>query len=189
MPKALPIRPKPNATSLSSSKINKVDLVATDVFFQCHRNLKGESRPGTFAVKLAREVYFGSKVMSKCTVSGCRDLPGLPTAELGELKHTLFLQFPQFWKNPVEFGPNAWRQSTSPARRSDKHNTISPARRSDKQYSAVFDIIHDITFCLLFFLSVIIVIILTIKICYHYKKTTVCSIKLYGFFSNQLQLH
>lgn len=105
MPKALPIRPKPNATSLSSSEINKVDLVATDVFFQRHRNLKGESRAGTLAVKLAREVYFGSQVMSKCTVSGCRGLPGLPTAELGELKQTLFLQFPQFWKNPVEFEP------------------------------------------------------------------------------------
>ena len=105
MPKALPIWPKPNATSLSSSEINKVDLVATDVFFQRHHNLKGESRAGTLAVKLAREVYFGSQVMSKCTMSGCQDLPGLPTAELGELKQTLFLQFPQFWKNPIEFEP------------------------------------------------------------------------------------
>ena len=54
-------------------------------------------------MKLAREVYFETKVMGKCTVSGFRELPGLPTTELGGLKQTLFLQFPQFWKNPVEF--------------------------------------------------------------------------------------
>ena len=56
-------------------------------------------------MKLAREVYFGTKVMGKCTVSRFRELPGLPTTELGELKRTVFLQFPQFWKNPVEFEP------------------------------------------------------------------------------------
>ena len=53
-------------------------------------------------MKLTREVYFGKKVMGKCTVSGFRDLPGLPTTELNE---SVFLQFPQFWTNPVEFEP------------------------------------------------------------------------------------
>ena len=60
---------------------------------------------GMLSVKLAQEVYFGKKVMEKCTVSGCRDLPGLPIAELGELKQLVFTQFPQFWKNPIEFEP------------------------------------------------------------------------------------
>ena len=105
LPKALPICLKPNATSLPSSEINKEGLQTTDTFFRSHRNLKGESKAGILAVRLAREVYFGTQVMSRCTVSGLRDLPGLPVAELSELKHTVFLQFPQFWQNAVEFEP------------------------------------------------------------------------------------
>ena len=94
LPMALPIRQKANTTSLSSSEISKQGLVTTEVFFNRHRNLKGESRAGMLSVKLAREVFFGTKIMSRCTVSGFRDLPGFPTAELGELKQTMFLQFP-----------------------------------------------------------------------------------------------
>ena len=143
----------PNPMQLLSSEINKVDLVATDVLFQHHRNLKGESRAGTLAVKLAREVYFGSQVMSKCTMSGCWDLPGLPTAELGELKQTLFLQFPEFWKNPVEFEA-LWSKCVEAINQSCK-------KIRQTQYSAVFNISHYTRhhFSLLFFLSVIIVII------------------------------
>lgn len=105
LPKAKPICPKLNTSSLSSCEIDKNELVTTDVFFQRHQNLKGESRAGMLSVKLAREVYFGKKVMGKCTVSGCRDLPGLPIAELDELKQLVFMQFPQFWKSPMEFEP------------------------------------------------------------------------------------
>ena len=103
--KVLPICPKPNATSFPSSEINKEGLQTTDTFFRCHRNLKGESKAGILAVRLAREVYFGTQVMSRCTVSGLHELPGLPIEELSELKHTVFLQFPQFWQKAVEFEP------------------------------------------------------------------------------------
>ena len=103
LPKVLPISRKSTTVCLSSSEINKKGLQTTDTFFISHRNLKGESKAGMLAVRLARKVYFGKEVMGKCTVSGLRGLPGLPVAELGELKQTIFLQFPQFWQNPVEF--------------------------------------------------------------------------------------
>lgn len=83
IPKALPIHPKLNMTTLSSNEINKQGLHTTDIFFRYHRNLKGESWTGMLSVKLAREVYFGTKVMGKCIVSGFRDLLELPLPEVG----------------------------------------------------------------------------------------------------------
>lgn len=68
-----------------------------------HSKLKVESKIGTLAVKLARTSFFGPDVMAKCTVQGVRDYPGLPSAELGELKIALFRLFPQYWSNPAEF--------------------------------------------------------------------------------------
>ena len=101
----VPIHPKPNTTSLSSSEIDHKDLVTPEVFLQRHQKLKGESRAGMLSVKLAREGFFGKSIMGKFTVSGGRDLPGLPITELGELKQLVFMQFPQFWKNAVKFEP------------------------------------------------------------------------------------
>ena len=52
-------------------------------------------------------------------MSGFRDLPGLPVAELGELKQTIYLQFPQFWQNAVEFEP-LWPKCTDAVNQSCK---------------------------------------------------------------------
>ena len=73
-------------------------------------------------MRLAREVYFGTEVMSRCTLSGFCDLPGLPVVELGELKQTVFLQFPQFWQNAVEFEP-LWSKCTDSINQSCKKIT------------------------------------------------------------------
>ena len=69
------------------------------------------SKLPTLAVKLAKVSFFGAEVMSKCTVAGNRDLPGLPTNELESLKHTLFTLFPQYWQSPQEFEP-LWKSCT-----------------------------------------------------------------------------
>ena len=58
---------------------------------------------GTLAQKLAKEAFFGEKVMAQCTVLGCRDQPGLPTDELKQLKATIYGLFPQYWASPSEF--------------------------------------------------------------------------------------
>lgn len=53
--------------------------------------------------KLLKMQYFGELVLKQCTPLGNRELPGLLTAKLMELKTAIFNQFPQFWKNPAEF--------------------------------------------------------------------------------------
>ena len=47
--------------------------------------LKGAKLP-TQATKLAKEAVFGEKIMKQCTPLGSCSLPGLPTAEVNELK-------------------------------------------------------------------------------------------------------
>ena len=92
-------------TTLLSSVIEKSKLLRCDTVLDRYSKLKNESRIGTLAVKLAREVFFGEDVLRKCTVAGCRDLPGLPTKEVGDLKQLMFRQFPAYWNSPATFEP------------------------------------------------------------------------------------
>ena len=59
-------------------------------------SLHANSKAGALAVKLAREALFGEEVLAQCTVSGLRQLPTLPLAELNQLKQTMLAQFPEF---------------------------------------------------------------------------------------------
>ena len=97
--------------SIPSSVINKSKLVEPEQVLKSHPKLMCVSKLPTLAVKLAKESFFGAEVMSKCTVAGNRDLPGLPTKELDSLKHTLFTLFPQYWQSPQEFEP-LWKSCT-----------------------------------------------------------------------------
>ena len=65
--------------------------------------MKGGSKAGALACKIAREAIFGKDVMKKCTPLGNRELPGLPSEELFQLKKHILHEFPQYWRNPVEF--------------------------------------------------------------------------------------
>lgn len=89
--------------SLPSDEINKEELLNPDVVVLKYAMYKSESKIGTLAVKLARESFFGQAVLGKCTVAGCRDLPGLPTGEVQKLKKYLFNLFPKYKSNPVGF--------------------------------------------------------------------------------------
>ena len=55
-----------------------------------------KSSAGEFACKLAREAYFGTDMMGKCTCNGSGDKPELPKAELLELKETVRQTFPKY---------------------------------------------------------------------------------------------
>lgn len=82
---------------LSSSEIKKENLQSVDVVIKKYVKLAGkESSAGEFACKLAREAYFGIDVMGKCTCNGSGDKPGLPKAELLELKETVRQTFPKY---------------------------------------------------------------------------------------------
>ena len=88
--KALP------STSIQESLSDIDDVIAS------YPNLKGAKLP-TLAMKLAKEAVFGEKIMKQCTPLGGRGLPGLPTAELNNLKEILFRHSLQFWGNTAEF--------------------------------------------------------------------------------------
>ena len=91
--------------SLPSMEIEREKLQDPSAVLAKYPKLRCESRIATLAVKLAKDAYFGVKVLSKCTVMGERELPGLPRAELSELKKLLFLQFPNFWHSKQQFEP------------------------------------------------------------------------------------
>ena len=93
------------AKALQSDVIPKAKLVSVETVMEKYPKLKTIGNSGALAVKLARESVFGEEVLVQCTVFGARDLPDLPTEELGQLKQALFAQFPQFWGNPVHFEP------------------------------------------------------------------------------------
>ena len=61
-------------TVLPSEAINKLPV---DVVLKTYPKLKGASRAGELAVKLAMEAFFGEQVLTKCTVKGCRNLQQL----------------------------------------------------------------------------------------------------------------
>lgn len=96
-----PKKVKSTENALPSGAIDGTLSSAADVIAR-YPNLK-ESKLPTLAVKLAKEVFFGEKVMRQCTPLGGRNLPGLPTAELNQLKETLFQHCPRYWSNIADF--------------------------------------------------------------------------------------
>lgn len=100
-PEPFPIKFSDNI--LPSSEIDRSSLTTVDAILSKFSKLRCESKVGTLAVKLAKEALFGDKVLIKCTVMGERGLPGLPAAELMELKKILFREFPHLWASRHEF--------------------------------------------------------------------------------------
>ena len=90
---------------LPSSAINKQQLLQATTVIRKYPGLVYECKIGTLATKLAKEAFFGDDVLVQCTVSGERDYPGLPVEELIQLKHAVYMQFPQYWNSPQEFEP------------------------------------------------------------------------------------
>ena len=73
---------------------------------------KDVQKAGSLAVKLAHEAVFGVHVMKMYTPCGNRELPGLPVAELMELKRIMIRQYPQFWQKVQLFDPY-WKKCQS----------------------------------------------------------------------------
>ena len=108
VPRSFSIRLKNPERALASSEINHTTLCTVEEVMAKYRNLKGEAKAPTLAVKLAREAVFGDEVLMKCTPVAGRELPGLPIAELQLLKQTIFSKFPHYWTSPSEF-ETLWR--------------------------------------------------------------------------------
>ena len=88
---------------LDSASILKHKLAPPDDIAAANAKLVKPSKAATFSVKLARESFFGDDVLAQCTTLGCREYPGLPHAELQELKEYIFSRLTVYWGNPTEF--------------------------------------------------------------------------------------
>lgn len=102
---------KQSVRELSASQINKAELIDPDIVIRKYPSYHCINRVPTLAQRLASQSYFGDDVLSKCTVMGCRDSPALPLRELNQLKQKLFLLFPHFWANPLDF-EETWSRCT-----------------------------------------------------------------------------
>ena len=95
--------------ALSSSEINKQSLRSVQEILEENNHLRTESCAGTLCQRLAKEAIFGEDIMKRCTPYGTRDSPGLPRAELYELKMLMFRQFPRFHRCPSLF-EDVWKK-------------------------------------------------------------------------------
>lgn len=102
----LPLSNVSSSACLLSSEIAKDKLIPVEATLLKYPKLKGDSKAGTLACKLAKESIFGNDVMKKCTPLGNKHHPGLPTAELFELKKIMFRQFK---KSSIEF-EEVWKR-------------------------------------------------------------------------------
>ena len=94
---------KQSVRELSASQINTAELIDPDIVIRKYPSYHCLNRVPTLAQRLASQSYFGDDVLGKCTVMGCRYSPALPLRELNNLKQKLFLLFPQFWANSLDF--------------------------------------------------------------------------------------
>ena len=88
---------------LLSDEIDRSSLDDADVVMRRYVGLKGEAKAGELTTKLARETFFGSAIMARCTVGGASNLPAFPAREMNALKQKVFSRFPSYWQNPANF--------------------------------------------------------------------------------------
>ena len=102
-PQPLPLSKKALKKGLSSKEIDQKDLVPIETVLIRIDGLLEDSKANGLALQLARECFFGTVVMKKCTPKGGGELPALPQTELYQLKKVVFKQYPAYWKNPAGF--------------------------------------------------------------------------------------
>ncbi len=86
--------------------IDQSKLITVENVMAKYSNMRGKSKAERLACKVAKEALFDPDVMKLCTPIGSRDKPGLPAKKFGEATVT---QFPQYWKNPIEF-EGTWKK-------------------------------------------------------------------------------
>ena len=94
--KCLQIQCKSTTTVLPSSVINKTKLVAASYTLDRFPKLQTESKVSNLAVKWACCSFFGEDMLAQRTLMGFGKYPALPTAELNDLKQTIFSLFPKY---------------------------------------------------------------------------------------------
>ena len=99
-----PPPPVKKCNRLPSSAIRRERLAPLATVIEANKDLmNSDSKMTTFALNLAREAIFGEDVMIKCTTHGFGDTPGLPLAELLQLKEEVRRHYPKYCKSPQDF--------------------------------------------------------------------------------------
>ncbi len=107
--------PRPNGkVALPSSKIDKSKLISLNKFMSMNSELikSNEYTLYYWSRRLALEVYFGSDILRRCSVSGRNGHLCLPTHEFIQFKQAVFKCCPSIWNNPDEF-ERKWSKCTT----------------------------------------------------------------------------
>ena len=105
----LPINVHAGNNFLESCHIEKSKLSSVKSTIEKYHNMKSESKAPNIGWRIAREAVFGDYVLKQCMPLGSRDLPGLPLAELKEIKNIIFNLFPQYSNSQHEF-ESLWKK-------------------------------------------------------------------------------
>ena len=89
--------------------ISKEKLLPPSVVINKYPRLRGDSKMGELAAKLARECFFGKDLMRQSTVMGFKDFPALPANGVQALKQTILSVCPDYHCNPHGF-ESVWRK-------------------------------------------------------------------------------
>ncbi len=104
-PAVRPVKHLVLCNALPSSEIDKSKLMSLDEFMSIHSSVIKRCKYGIYfwCRLLARQVFFGSDVLKRCTAYGHHKWPGLPIQELNECKQAVMNCCPALWNDPNEF--------------------------------------------------------------------------------------
>ena len=120
---------------LLSSEIPKQSLRSIQSVLDENIALQNDSSAGTLCQRLAKEAIFGEEVMEKCTPYGTRDCPGLPQAELFELKMIMFRLFLKFHGCPGLF-ESTWKTCITSVEQACKRLRMQKRAQVKKHFNA-----------------------------------------------------
>lgn len=104
-----PIPPTNSYPPPASDSQDKEKLLPPSEVIEKYSRLRGDCKMGELASKLARESFFGKKVMRRSTVMGHKEYPALPADRLNALKQTILSVCPDYHCNPHGF-ESIWRK-------------------------------------------------------------------------------
>lgn len=98
-PLAHPVLYRRETSCLPSSEIDKSSLLSVDEVVRRY----DDKSPQYLGGKLALLAFYGPDVMGRCTPKGLSSFPGLPQAELYQIKQIVLDNSPAYWSMPGEY--------------------------------------------------------------------------------------
>lgn len=99
----------PGSNHIEAATQPKDILLTPSEVISKYTRLRGDSKMGELASKLARESFFGKELMRRSTVMGFKDFPPLPSDRVQTLKDTILSLCPAYQCNPHGF-EGVWKK-------------------------------------------------------------------------------